>query len=33
MPHAGEGAVLAGGVLDVTLEPLSWNVIRLAAGA
>ncbi|GGT59538.1 alpha-N-arabinofuranosidase [Streptomyces kurssanovii] len=33
VPHAGEGAVLADGVLDVTLEPLSWNVIRLTAGA
>ncbi|MFJ2176194.1 alpha-N-arabinofuranosidase [Streptomyces sp. NPDC087851] len=28
-PHAGEGAVLADGALTATLEPLSWNVIRL----
>ncbi|TXS52866.1 alpha-N-arabinofuranosidase [Streptomyces sp. t39] len=32
-PHAGEGAVLAAGTLEVTLEPLSWNVIRLARNA
>ncbi|MFJ2557043.1 MULTISPECIES: alpha-N-arabinofuranosidase [unclassified Streptomyces] len=28
-PHAGEGTVLADGALTATLEPLSWNVIRL----
>lgn len=28
-PHAGEGTVLADGVLSATLEPMSWNVIRL----
>lgn len=32
-PHEGEGAVIASGTLEVTLEPLSWNVIRLARGA
>ncbi|MFE6222727.1 MULTISPECIES: alpha-N-arabinofuranosidase [unclassified Streptomyces] len=29
-PHPGEGAVLAGSALSVTLEPLSWTMIRLA---
>ncbi|MBO1333031.1 alpha-N-arabinofuranosidase [Streptomyces sp. VRA16 Mangrove soil] len=29
-PHAATGTVLDGGVLKATLEPLSWNVIRLA---
>jgi alpha-N-arabinofuranosidase len=29
-PHAGEGASLRDGVLSAVLEPLSWNVIRLA---
>ncbi|MFF5566511.1 alpha-N-arabinofuranosidase [Streptomyces sp. NPDC012623] len=29
-PHAGEGATLADGTLRATLEPLSWNLIRLA---
>ncbi|UED86645.1 alpha-N-arabinofuranosidase [Streptomyces profundus] len=29
-PHAGTGATLADGVLKATLEPLSWNVFRLA---
>ncbi|MEW2636241.1 alpha-N-arabinofuranosidase [Streptomyces sp. NPDC048389] len=33
VPHEGHGARVDAGVLDVTLEPLSWNVIRLAAGA
>jgi alpha-N-arabinofuranosidase len=33
VPHAGDGARLDAGVLDVTLEPLSWNVIRLAPDA
>ncbi|MFP8941079.1 alpha-N-arabinofuranosidase [Streptomyces fenghuangensis] len=28
-PHRGEGAELAGGVLRATLEPMSWNMIRL----
>ncbi|MEV7868341.1 alpha-N-arabinofuranosidase [Streptomyces sp. NPDC088124] len=28
-PHAGEGTALADGALTATLEPLSWNVIRL----
>ncbi|MFI0819711.1 alpha-N-arabinofuranosidase [Streptomyces sp. NPDC021098] len=28
-PHAGEGTALADGVLTATLEPMSWNVIRL----
>ncbi|RDG31434.1 arabinosylfuranosidase ArfA [Streptomyces corynorhini] len=30
VPHAGEGAVLVDGTLKATLEPLSWNLIRLA---
>ncbi|MBB0246149.1 alpha-L-arabinofuranosidase [Streptomyces alkaliphilus] len=30
VPHEGEGAEVADGVLRVTLEPMSWNVIRLA---
>ncbi|WP_062205314.1 alpha-N-arabinofuranosidase [Streptomyces sp. NBRC 109706] len=30
VPHAGTGATLADGVLRATLEPLSWNVFRLA---
>ncbi|MEU0276013.1 alpha-N-arabinofuranosidase [Streptomyces sp. NPDC006307] len=30
VPHAGEGARLADGVLEVTLEPLSWTMLRLA---
>ncbi|WP_329409495.1 alpha-N-arabinofuranosidase [Streptomyces sp. NBC_00704] len=29
-PHAAEGTTLADGTLTATLEPLSWNVIRLA---
>ncbi|MEV7424472.1 MULTISPECIES: arabinosylfuranosidase ArfA [unclassified Streptomyces] len=29
-PHAGEGATLVDGTLKATLEPLSWNLIRLA---
>ncbi|MFJ8670165.1 alpha-N-arabinofuranosidase [Streptomyces sp. NPDC093600] len=29
-PHAGEGAELADSALTVTLEPLSWTMIRLA---
>ncbi|MET9438476.1 alpha-N-arabinofuranosidase [Streptomyces sp. NPDC006551] len=29
-PHAGEGADLADSALTVTLEPLSWTMIRLA---
>ncbi|MFD7508506.1 alpha-N-arabinofuranosidase [Streptomyces sp. NPDC059853] len=29
-PHAGTGTALNGGTLTATLEPLSWNVIRLA---
>jgi alpha-N-arabinofuranosidase len=29
-PHAAEGTTLTGGTLTATLEPLSWNVIRLA---
>ncbi|WP_406395624.1 alpha-N-arabinofuranosidase [Streptomyces sp. NBC_00887] len=29
-PHAAEGTVLAGGTLRATLEPMSWNMIRLA---
>jgi len=29
-PHAVAGTALEGGVLAATLEPLSWNVIRLA---
>ncbi|AXK36003.1 alpha-L-arabinofuranosidase [Streptomyces armeniacus] len=29
-PHEGRGAVLSGDELGVELEPLSWNVIRLA---
>ncbi|WP_309057013.1 alpha-L-arabinofuranosidase C-terminal domain-containing protein, partial [Streptomyces sp.] len=29
-PHPGVGAVLAGSALSVTLEPLSWTMIRLA---
>ena len=29
-PHAGEGTTLVDGTLRATLEPLSWNVIRLA---
>ncbi|MDT0346238.1 arabinosylfuranosidase ArfA [Streptomyces litchfieldiae] len=29
-PHAGTGTALSDGVLTATLEPLSWNVIRLA---
>ncbi|MFF5426712.1 MULTISPECIES: alpha-N-arabinofuranosidase [unclassified Streptomyces] len=29
-PHPGEGAVLTGSALSVTLEPLSWTMIRLA---
>ncbi|KAF4410826.1 MULTISPECIES: arabinosylfuranosidase ArfA [Streptomyces] len=29
-PHAGEGTTLDGGALRATLEPMSWNVIRLA---
>jgi len=29
-PHAGEGTALTDGRLTATLEPLSWNVIRLA---
>ncbi|WP_228983940.1 alpha-N-arabinofuranosidase [Streptomyces sp. DH12] len=33
VPHAGHGARLDAGVLDVVLEPLSWNVLRLAPGA
>ncbi|MEU9201354.1 alpha-N-arabinofuranosidase [Streptomyces sp. NPDC048332] len=28
-PHPAEGTVLDGGVLRATLEPMSWNVIRL----
>ncbi|RNG25962.1 alpha-N-arabinofuranosidase [Streptomyces botrytidirepellens] len=28
-PHPGEGTALADGVLTATLEPMSWNVIRL----
>lgn len=28
-PHAAEGTLLDGGVLRATLEPMSWNVIRL----
>jgi alpha-N-arabinofuranosidase len=28
-PHPGEGTALADGVLSATLEPMSWNVIRL----
>lgn len=28
-PHAGTGATLEDGTLKATLEPLSWNVIRL----
>ncbi|HCA88583.1 MAG TPA: alpha-L-arabinofuranosidase [Streptomyces sp.] len=28
-PHPGDGTVLEGGTLRATLEPLSWNVIRL----
>ena len=28
-PHPGEGATLTDGTLKATLEPLSWNVIRL----
>ncbi|MBE4737878.1 MULTISPECIES: alpha-N-arabinofuranosidase [Streptomyces] len=30
VPHTGEGASLRDGVLSAVLEPLSWNVIRLA---
>ncbi|MCQ9135237.1 MULTISPECIES: alpha-N-arabinofuranosidase [Streptomyces] len=29
-PHAAEGTTLTDGMLTATLEPLSWNVIRLA---
>ncbi|MER6788261.1 alpha-N-arabinofuranosidase [Streptomyces sp. NPDC000658] len=29
-PHAAEGTTLKDGTLTATLEPLSWNVIRLA---
>ncbi|WP_394434410.1 arabinosylfuranosidase ArfA [Streptomyces sp. SGAir0957] len=29
-PHEGTGATIADGTLRATLEPLSWNVIRLA---
>ncbi|MFE2018178.1 alpha-N-arabinofuranosidase [Streptomyces sp. NPDC059499] len=29
-PHAAEGTVLADGTLRATLEPMSWNMIRLA---
>ncbi|AQA11656.1 arabinosylfuranosidase ArfA [Streptomyces malaysiensis] len=29
-PHPGEGTALVDGALRTTLEPLSWNVIRLA---
>ncbi|CAM5576064.1 Alpha-N-arabinofuranosidase OS=Streptomyces tendae OX=1932 GN=F3L20_25690 PE=3 SV=1 [Streptomyces tendae] len=29
-PHAAEGTALEGGRLTAVLEPLSWNVIRLA---
>ncbi|MFJ8614751.1 arabinosylfuranosidase ArfA [Streptomyces clavifer] len=28
-PHPAEGTVLAGGTLTATLEPMSWNMIRL----
>ncbi|MFD1828236.1 alpha-N-arabinofuranosidase [Streptomyces desertarenae] len=30
LPHAGEGTELAGGTLRAVLEPMSWNMIRLA---
>ncbi|MDB1087732.1 alpha-N-arabinofuranosidase [Streptomyces sp. ACA25] len=30
VPHPAEGTVLDDGVLRATLEPMSWNVIRLA---
>lgn len=30
VPHAATGTVLADGTLKADLEPLSWNVIRLA---
>ena len=30
VPHAGEGTTLDGGRLTAVLEPLAWNVIRLA---
>ncbi|MFD6274130.1 alpha-N-arabinofuranosidase [Streptomyces sp. NPDC060209] len=30
LPHAAEGTELAGGTLKAVLEPLSWNMIRLA---
>ncbi|MFF8386479.1 arabinosylfuranosidase ArfA [Streptomyces kanasensis] len=33
VPHTGHGARLEAGTLDVALEPLSWNVIRLAPDA
>ncbi len=29
-PHTAEGTALDGGRLTAVLEPLSWNVIRLA---
>ncbi|MFF9689383.1 alpha-N-arabinofuranosidase [Streptomyces sp. NPDC014623] len=29
LPHAAEGTELAGGTLKASLEPLSWNMIRL----
>jgi alpha-N-arabinofuranosidase len=30
VPHPGTGTELSDGTLRATLEPLSWNVIRLA---
>jgi alpha-N-arabinofuranosidase len=32
VPRTGSGARLDGGLLDVTLPPLSWNMLRLATG-